>query len=405
MNFSGHVFREDVSGYELTNIRGLKNALYRYQETREYFAQIAGGIEDLGCEEVTSLGASNATPSYRGLWFEADHDVLYKTNYCSRLITRILAPLVRFKCHNTDYLYRQMSEVEWTDFMSVDDTFAIFSNVSNSKIRHSKYAALRVKDAIADYFRQKTGKRPSVNKINPDVWFHIDVRENIATLSLETSGGSLHRRGYRKSSGRAPIQETVAAAIILMTEWDGEAPLYDPMCGSGTLLAEALMKYCRIPAAYLRSSFGFERLVDFDSSRWATVKHNCDKEIRPLPAGLIRGSDIDTIALENARRNLSALPGGRDVELHVANWQSIQSLEESVIVTNPPYGKRINSREPIDSFYKSFGDFLKNNCKGSTAFLYVGERELLKKVGLRTTWKKPLVNGALDGRLAKYEMY
>lgn len=379
--------------------------MYRYQETGEYFAQIAGETEELGCEEVRALGATSATPSYRGLWFSADHKALYKINYSSRLITRILAPLVRFKCHNTDYLYRQMSEIDWTEFMSVDDTFAIFANVANSKIRHSRYAALRVKDALVDHFREKTGRRPSVNKVNPDIWFHIDIRENMATLSLETSGGSLHRRGYRKSTGRAPMQETVAAAIILMTEWDGEAPLYDPMCGSGTLLAEALMSYCRIPASYLRTSFGFERLPDFDESLWLVTKNECDGKIRQLPPGLIRGSDIDTVAIENARKNLSTLPGGENVELHVMNWQAIRSLENTVVVTNPPYGKRINSVEPIDTFYSSFGDFLKQRCTGSTAYLYAGERSLLKKVGLRTTWKKPLVNGALDGRLAKYEMY
>ncbi len=379
--------------------------MYRYQETDEYFAQIAGGTEALGCEELIELGATRADPAYRGIWFEASHESLYAINYCARLPTRILAPLVRFKCHNPDYLYRQMSEMNWSDFMNVTDTFAIFSNVSNSKIRHSKYAALRVKDAIADYFREKTGRRPSVNRIKPDVWFHINIHENIATLSLELSGGSMHRRGYRQSAGQAPMQETVAAAIVRMTGWDGERKLYDPMCGSGTILAEAVMKYCRVPASYLRSNFGFTRLVDFDKSLWQRVKKQCDDNIRELPRGLIHGSDIDTVAIEDARRNLQNIPGGRNVDLQVRNWQSISSLEDVVIVTNPPYGRRINSKEPIDDFYSGFGDFLKHSCKGSKAFIYAGERALLKRVGLRTTWKKPLVNGALDGRLALFEMY
>lgn len=215
----------------------------------------------------------------------------------------------------------------------------------------------------------------------------------------------MHRRGYRKSTGAAPIQETAAAAIIRMTGWDGSRKFIDPMCGSGTLIAEALMSYCRIPASYLRNNRTIMSMPDFDSSLWGKMSQTADSKIRPLPEGLIVGSDIDSRVLSDARKNLAALPGGQQVHLESTNWRNIEGISNATIVTNPPYGRRLNTREPIADFYKSFGDFLKQRCTGSDAFIYVGDRELLKTVGLRTTWKKPLVNGSLDGRLAKYELY
>ena len=275
-------------------------AIYKYQDQPRYFAQVAGGLEKAGAEELERLGAREIAPAFRGLYFDADPATLYRINYESRLLTRVLAPLTSFTCHNPDYLYRTLLEVNWSDFMNVDDTFAVFANVSNSKIRHSKYAALRVKDAIADYFRERTGRRPDVDTIDPTVWFNLHIENNHATLSLDTSGGSLHRRGYRTESTSAPMQETVAAAIIRMTEWDGETPLHDPMCGSGTLLAEALMHVCRIPAGYLRRRFGFEALPDFDRQTWTKVKEDADARIRALPDGLISGSDIDPEAVSAA---------------------------------------------------------------------------------------------------------
>ena len=380
-------------------------AIYKYQDHPRYFAQVAGGLEKAGAEELERLGAREIAPAFRGLYFDADPATLYRINYESRLLTRVLAPLTSFTCHNPDYLYRTLLEVNWSDFMNVDDTFAVFANVSNSKIRHSKYAALRVKDAIADYFRERTGRRPDVDTIDPTVWFNLHIENNHATLSLDTSGGSLHRRGYRTESTSAPMQETVAAAIIRMTEWDGETPLHDPMCGSGTLLAEALMHVCRIPAGYLRRRFGFEALPDFDRQTWTKVKEDADARIRALPDGLISGSDIDPEAVSAARRNLANLPSGRNVRVKQADLFELDGLTDTTIVMNPPYGRRMSDQPAAKELMTSIGDFLKQRCTGSTAYIYVGERSLLKSVGLRSTWKRPLISGALDGRLAKYELY
>jgi len=379
--------------------------MFEYQKYGRYFALIAGGTEDLGAQEFQELGARNVKQLYRGIQFEADPRTLYGLNYHSRLATRILAPLLTFDCHSTDYLYKTAKSIDWMKFFSLDQTFAVFATAAHSKITHSKYAALKVKDAIVDLFREKTGRRPNVETIAPDVWFNVHIDNNRAVLSLDTSGGSLHRRGYRTETGASPMIETLAATIICLTGWQGEKPLYDPFCGSGTLLCEALMSYCRIPAGFLRQNFGFLYLPDYDANIWESVREASLQNIRPLPENLIAGSDISGRAAKIAIENVNHLPGGNRVTLMNKNFMDIPSLENRVIVCNPPYGIREGKPEETAALYKNLGDFLKQKCKDSTAYIYVGDKELLKSVGLKAAWKKPLVNGALDGRLAKYELY
>lgn len=380
-------------------------SVFLYQQNQHYFAQIAEGLEDAGSDELRRLGAREIRPAYRGLHFEADKAALYRINYQSRLVTRVLAPLAAFPCHEPDYLYRKAKLIPWKELMGVDQTLAVFANLSNSKIRHSQYAALCLKDAIVDYFREDCGRRPDIRRIDPDVWVNLFIENNQAVISLDTSGGSLHRRGYRREGVEAPMQETVAAAVICWTEWDGGRPLIDPMCGSGTLLAEALMHYCRIPAGCLRRRFGFERLPDFDGSLWSSVKAVADRGTRPLPAGLISGSDMDGEAVDTARENLRRLPHGENITLQRADVRRLRDLSERVIVCNPPYGVRLKDPSGIGEFYREIGDFLKQRCRGTTAFVYFGNREMLKYIGLKPAWKRPLKTGGLDGRLAKFEMY
>jgi len=316
-----------------------------------------------------------------------------------------MAPLISFSCNHTDLLYQNARSINWAELFSADQTFAIFANVSHSRITHSQFAALRLKDAIVDDFRERTGRRPSIEKINPDVWINLHIENDQATISFDTSGGSLHRRGYRKASVEAPMQETVAAAIIRYAEWDGAKPIYDPMCGSGTLLCEALLRHCRIPPGYLRKRFGFEFLPDFDRAIWQTVKQEADQQIRQLPDKLISGSDIASKAVEAARTNFRCLPQGNKINLAVLDFQTIEQLRDCVIVCNPPYGIRLGDKKNLGQFYQSLGDFLKQRCQGSTAFIYFGNRDMLKHIGLKPSWKKPLENGGLDGRLTKFEIY
>ncbi|MEE8329360.1 MAG: THUMP domain-containing protein [Thermodesulfovibrionia bacterium] len=379
--------------------------MYEYQKNKLFFAQIADDIKELGAHELSELGAQKINPEYRGIYFNADKKTLYRINYSSRLVSRILAPLVSFNCRNTDQLYKKAKQIKWTDFFSIENTFAIFSNVSNSKINNSHYASLRLKDGIVDSFRDMSGERPDIDTKNPDIWLNLYIRHDKAIISLDTSGGSLHRRGYRKDSVSAPMQETVAAAIIRYSKWDGSVPLYDPMCGSGTLLSEALMHYCRIPSGIFRKHFGFEFLSDYDKPVWTKIKKDLDRQMRDLPRGHITGSDISLQAIKAARMNIRKLPHGEKIKLEMLDFRKGNGLENGVIVTNPPYGIRMGERQELDLLYKLFGDFLKQKCKGSTAYIYFGERELIKKLGLRATWKKPLKSGGLDGRLVKYELF
>jgi putative N6-adenine-specific DNA methylase len=384
-------------------------ARYKYQRDSRYFVKVADGVKETCATELAELGAEDISPDFRAIHFKADKATLYRINYLTRLASRCLAPLTAFNCPDTDTLYRQAKKIQWEDFFDQDltlgRTFAVSGNVSDSAISHSKYASLRLKDAVADYFREKTGERPDVSVRNPDILLHLHIRHNKAEISLDTSGGALHRRGYREETVSAPMQETVAAAIIRMTKWDGSQKLYDPMCGSGTLLCEALMRYCRIPSGIFRDQFGFECLPDFDTALWTQVKKTADTGIRALPQGLIAGSDLSEEAVDAARINIMGINDGKNVQLEKSDFKALPPLEAQVIVTNPPYGIRMGKDMNLDVFYKDFGDFLKQKCNGSTAYIYFGERTYIKKIGLKASWKKPIEAGGLDGRLVKYEMY
>lgn len=378
---------------------------YLYQQKYRFFAQVSDSLKDAAVQELKYLGAADISPSFRGIYFTVSKDGLYRINYTSRLISRVLAPLVSFDCYNTDTLYKHARQFQWDDFFDEDKTFAVFANVVDSRITHSKFAALRIKDGIVDYFLEHAGKRPKVAPIDPDIDINLHIGRNIATISMDISGGALHRRGYREESVSAPIQETAAAGIIRMTGWNGKVPLVDPMCGSGTLLCEALMHYCRIPAGVLREQFGFENLPDFDPGIWEQVKENENGKIREIPQGMISGSDIADGAVKASRTNLMGLHYGRRVEVIKSDFRDLPDLKNRVIVTNPPYGIRMGKDMDMPAFYKALGDFLKQKCTGSTAYIYLGDPAYIGKIGLKPAWKKPLKSGGLDGRLVKFELF
>ncbi|MGV1097925.1 THUMP domain-containing class I SAM-dependent RNA methyltransferase [Thiovibrio sp. JS02] len=379
--------------------------MFVYQKNNSYFAQVPENVEELAAAELAALGAEQLNPVFRGLHFVADQATLYRVVYQTRLCTRILAPLIHFDCHSTKYLYKTAMNISWPELFRLDQTFVITANVSDSKITHSQYASLCLKDAIVDQFQQQLGSRPNVDKLNPDLIFNLHIHRNTAVISLDVSGGSLHRRGYRRESVEAPMQESLAAAIVAFSGWDGDRPLLDPLCGSGTLLCEALMRYCQVPAGYLRLEFGFMHLPDFAASVWQGVKAVADGRIRPLPDGLIQGSDAAKAAIKAARSNLRNLPSGERVSLRPARFQELAPISDAVLIANPPYGVRLGAQAEAAALIQELGSFLKHRCAGSTAFIYFGSKELMKNIGLRPAWKKPLSNGGLPGVLAKYEMY
>jgi len=379
--------------------------VYEYEKNSRFFAQVPLEIRDVAAEEIRRLGAVSVRTVHRGIHFEAEREGLYRITYRTRLATRILAPLLRFRCHNTDYLYRRACSVPWPEIFSADRTFAVFSSVANSRIRHSRYAALKLKDAIVDTFRQAGKQRPSVDRKDPDVRFGLHIENDMATLHLDASGGSLHRRGYRVESVDAPMQEILAAAVIRLSEWDGSRPLVDPLCGSGTLLCEALLFHCRVPSGYLRGRFGFETLPDFDAPLWRHVRKTANQRIRPLSKGLISGGDLSPKAVRAARVNLQRLPGGKGVAVRQEDFRDNPGWRDALIVCNPPYGVRLGTTDQAAGLYRDLGDFLKQRCTGSTAYVYFGDPSLIQAVQLHPTWKKPIKNGGLDGRLVRFDLY
>ena len=379
--------------------------MFAYQKDGRFFAQAARGLDELAISELTELGARDIENAGNGLHFRADAATLYRINYCSRLLSRVLAPLVSFPCPADQALYDSALALDWQGILSLEKTFAVSAHVSDSTISHAHYAALRLKDAIADHFRSRSGRRPDVDTERPDVWINLVIRRDQALISLDTSGGSLHRRGYRVQSVAAPLQETLAAALVRLSGWQGERPLVDPMCGSGTIVSEAFMQYCRVPAAFKREKFGFEAMPDFDARTWEIVRRECDAAIRPLPDRLIRGSDSDRQAMDAARRNLSELPGSRGVPLERKDFRELPDIRDATIICNPPYGIRIGELEPTRFLYKELGDFLKTRCQGSTAYVLCGNLELIPAIGLKPARRFVLFNGPIECRLLKIEIY
>ena len=378
--------------------------MYEYNRNG-FFAQVTGKMEGLCEAELIELGAKDTEVSYKGVYFKADFPTIYKINYTSRLLSRVLAPLVSFPCRSTEYLYQRAKKIHWEDFCSLEKTFSISASVSQSRITNSLYASQCLKDGIADYFRNKYGKRPDVQVVNPDVRFNLHIEKDMAVISLDTSGESLHKRGYRLLAGEAPMQETLAAALIRISKWDGQNTLYDPMCGSGTILCEALMHYCRVPSQKLRNKFGFFNLPEFNKKEWNEIKAECDGKIRPLQKNIICGSDISREAIKVAKKNLAHLTYSESVDLSVKPFQQIEEFENGTLITNPPYGMRLGESDDVQALYKELGDFLKTKCPGTSAFIYTGNPELRKFIGLKTTKRLPLDNGKLEGVLLQIDSY
>ena len=379
---------------------------YLYQKNRRYVAQIAAGMTDLATAELAALGARDVEPQGRSITFTASPQQLYAIVHKARLLSRLLAPLTSFACRHRDDLYSAGRQIEWDRLFGLRQTFAIFSNVIETPgFSNSHFASQCLKDAVADHFRRRTGKRPNVDRRQADLWINLYIHKGQGTISLDLGGGALHRRGYRRKSVIAPIQETVAAAMLSMSGWQADRPLHDPMCGSGTLLCEALMLGCRLPAGVLRGAGGLRYLPDYDARLWKRVKASAQQEAEPLVSGLLSGSDSDQRAVQAARENCRLLPGGRQVNLYRKDFRDHEGVRGGVIVCNPPYGIRLGGGTDLNALYKAFGDWLKQRCNGSEAYVYFGNREMIKKIGLKPAWKKPLRNAELDGRVVKYELY
>lgn len=372
-------------------------------EEFELIAKTFQGLEDVLAQELTQLGANNIEIGRRMVSFTGDKAMMYKANFALRTAVRILKPIKHFDAQDPDEVYEAVKAINWEEVMDEDTSFAVDAVVFSTEFRHSQYVAYRVKDAIVDYFREKTGKRPNVKLTNPDLYISIHIAENACTLSLDSSGESLHRRGYRQEAVEAPLNEVLAAGMILMTGWKGECDLIDPMCGSGTIPIEAALIARNIAPGVFRKEFAFEKWKDFDADLFEEI-FNDDSEEREFNHH-IYGYDIKQQANIIATRNVKAAGLSKDITLDVRDFAEFtQPAEKAIIITNPPYGERI-STDDLLGLYEMIGSKLKHEFKGSEAWILSYREECFTKIALKPSTRIPLYNGALECEFRKYEMF
>jgi putative N6-adenine-specific DNA methylase len=362
------------------------------------------GLEEVLAGELKNLNAHDIKIVKRGVSFKGNKKLLYQVNYLCRSALRILKPIATFKALNESALYEEVSKIDWQEYLSLDSTFSIDGITSYSNITHSKYLALKTKDAIADQFRDKYGRRPNVNKENPDVAINVRIFKNEVTISLDSSGESLHKRGYRIATGPAPMNEVLAAGLILISGWDGRSNFIDPMCGSGTIPIEAALFARKIPPGYFREEFGFKKWNDFDPELWKQVVNEAKADIREISCEIV-GSDWSGRILKTARDNVTNANLDKTITLRTNFFDdSNPPVSPGTLITNPPYGERIKT-DDIVKLYKEIGDALKKSYMGYQAWLISSNLEALKYIGLRPSRNVKVFNGQLECRFAKFEIY
>ncbi|NVO09111.1 MAG: RNA methyltransferase [Bacteroidales bacterium] len=369
----------------------------------EMIAKTLQGLEGVLADELNALGAEDVTATRKTVTFKGDKELMYKANIQLRTALRILKPIYTFKARTEDELYGQAKKFDWTSIMEVSHKFAVDSVVDSDTFNHSRYVALKLKDAIADHFREKLGKRPFVDPQNPQIRIHVHIVDDECTISLDSSGESLHRRGYRSTQDASPINEVLAAGMILLSGWNRDSNFIDPMCGSGTLLIEAGLYAHGIPPGIFRKNFGFENWFDFDESLLQQV-YNDDSMECEFKHSII-GGDISKRAIEISTENIRNAGLQRKIDIKV---QSIFDFDppqsKGIVITNPPYGERLK-RDQIETFYKQLGDCFKQRFNGYDAWLISSNIDALKNFGLRPSKTMTLTNGTLECKYQRYSMF
>jgi putative N6-adenine-specific DNA methylase len=362
------------------------------------------GLENVLSEELKNLGATEIETANRAVIFNGDKNLLYKVNYCSRTALSVLVQIADFRIRSKEDLTKGGLKIEWDQIMDNDDTFSIVPVVNSPLFTHTGYAGLILKDCIADYFRNKTGRRPSVDTTDPRILINLHISNEHVTISIDSSIVPLFKRGYRKEQSVAPLNEVLAAGILKLSGWTAGTSLTDPMCGSGTIPIEAAMIACKIPPGKFRKSFGFQKWKDFDEKLYSDVVAECDSHITE-PAVKIFASDISEVAVRQANVNIEGAGLKDIISISVEDFRNLKKQdEEGFIFLNPPYGERLLPGE-TDSLYGMIGTTLKHNFTGYTAWLISSNKDSLKKIGLKHREKLTLFNGALECTLIKYELY
>ena len=369
------------------------------------------GLEEVLAQELTELGANDVLIERRAVSFMGDKALLYRANHCLRTAIRILVEIAKpqrleisKKTKPEDALYEAIKAIDWSRYMTADTTFAIDATVYSETFRNSRFVTYRVKDAIADYWQEKAGKRPNVKVSDPDLLINVHIANETVTVSLDSSGESLHKRGYRVATTEAPINEVLAAGMLLIAGWKGQSDFYDPMCGSGTIPIEAALIARNIAPGVFRKSFAFEKWLDFDAELWSDI-YNDDSREREF-AHKIYGSDASFYAIQQATKNVKSAGVAKDVELRQIRMEELRvQTSNPLVMINPPYGERLASNKDMEDLYGKIGTALKHHFAGATAWIISSNEAAMKCIGLKPSKKMRLLNGELDCQFNKYDLF
>jgi putative N6-adenine-specific DNA methylase len=360
--------------------------------------------EELLAEELQEFGVEKIKVGKRVVYGECTQEIMYRICYCSRLALRVYVPIAEFFIRKVEDLYKKAMQIEWDNLMLLDQTFAIDAHVRHHAIQHPHFASLKVKDAIADYFRKEYDQRPNVNADNPDVLFHLHIDEEKVTVSLDAGGRSLNQRGYRMGAGDAPLNEVLAAALIRTTGWKGETVFIDPMCGSGTLVIEAAMVATHTPAQWAKPTFQFMRWPGYQDSLWQEVKEASDAQIT-APLFALYANDLNKNALGWAKKNAGKVNVAEHILFGSNDFFDLQlENEKGILAMNPPYGERLDLDDAV-GFYKNIGNAFKSNWKGWKTWVFSGNLEAMKRLGLKPSKKSKWVNAKIDCVWYGYEIF
>lgn len=372
----------------------------------QYFATVARGLERLAAQELEQLGAATVEPGFCGVAFAGDRTLLYQVNLWARLPFRILMKLHEFPCQDADDLYRGIQTIDWAQYLTPDLTLAVNATGKGEQLNHTHFTALQVKRAIVDQQQDRLGDRSDVELHSPDVQISVHIDRNVCTVNLDSSGKSLHRRGYRPAVGAAPLKESLAAALIQLSGWQPEQMFYDPLCGSGTLPLEASLKALNIAPGLFRDRFGFETWLDADLDLLGKLIQEAEANQRESLPAPIWGSDRDEAVIEQAIANATNCSVLNHVYFASIDLEDVAAPASSgVVFCNPPYGERLGRDSDLGAFYKRLGDILKQRFKGWTAFVLSGNKELAQSIGLKSSQRFSVYNGTLPCQLMKYELY
>jgi putative N6-adenine-specific DNA methylase len=369
-------------------------------------AQTMFGLEDLLVAELQAIGAVDIEKHNRAVGFRGDEACMYRANLCLRTALRILVPIKTFQVEHEEDLYYGIKHIRWEQFMDVDDTLSVHCTLHSERFNHSQFLALKAKDAIVDRFREHYGRRPNVDLDDATLRIHLHVHGDDCLVSLDSSGGSLHKRGYRDHTNLAPMNEVLAAGLVLLSGWDPATNFVDPMCGSGTVLIEAAMLAGNIPPGIHRPYFGFQRWKDYDPQLWKQVREEAEEAIDRSERPLLIGGEISPHVARKAESNIASAGLKKRIRIVNTPFEELEAPEGGgTMILNPPYGERMDKDEDIDGVYKMIGDTLKKRWSGWTAWMITSNMEAAKHVRLTPKPRIKVFNGALDCRFMRYELY